>query len=478
MNENPGGTPNPLNPNVGPVPTPEPLSANPAEPVAPAAPAPTPVNPAPAEPVAAPVEPAAPATSVEALAAAETPATEVTAPADSVVADKPKKKKTGLIIGIIVFILLLAGGGVAAAYMLGLFGGGDPVAAAMAKMMGDKKPENISVNGSITVVPDDQTTGISQVKIDLKSSMKTNSMINSTTATLTASTAMGDIEVSLGEVYAANGDLYINISGVDNVVDMFSNPTSLQTNNLTEGLDESLSEDLTTDELDVTDCLSEDEDGCGEVTTGIDLSGISDVIVSILGAVDGEWIRIPTENITDMTTTFGMDSSTQCLINAAKDAAKNGNSIAEIYSKNAFVSGTTENVKVAKKNDPIYKVVLDSEKMTAFLDAVDGANLYGDSSCLGTSGSISSKEIVEKVKSLPTIYVEVNGDKQFTRFYTSGSLEAGTITVDFSLSYPTNVNVTEPEEYVDVQDIITGIFMSMFDYDYDYDYDVDILDEV
>lgn len=481
MNENPGGTPNPLNPNVGPVPTPEPLSANPAEPVAApvASPAvsPTP-NPAPqTSPETAPtLETEAPVNPIVAAAEQETPTEE---PKGSVV-EKPKKKKTGLIIGIIVLLIALIGGGVAAAFMLGLFNGGDPVAAAVAKMTGSERPENVSVNGSITILPEDTTAGVSKVVIDLKTSAQTSTMINSTTATLTATTTAGEVEVSLGEVYAANGDLYFNVSGISEAINLLSNPLP------TEEIDYELLDDedmLDADALDAesdelaTNCAATDgiETDCLEP---VEVSPLAGIVAGIFSAVDGEWIRISTDSLEDLSSDFAIDESAQCLIEAANDASKNGNSIVEIYNKNAFISGTSENVSVAKKNDPIYKVVFDTEKMTSFFDAVDSANIYGDSSCFGTSGEISSKDIVEKIKSLPTIYVEVNSDSQFTRLYMSGSSDGGTIVADLSLAYPTNINVSEPEEYIEFEDVLTGIFMSMFDYsDYD-DVDIDFSEEL
>ncbi|MBR0479753.1 hypothetical protein IJJ49_00590 [Candidatus Saccharibacteria bacterium] len=462
MNENPGGTPNPLNPNVGPVPTPEPLSANPAEPVqAPVQPSPAPVAPSPAtepNPVVAEA-PAAEATENPLVAAAEAEAPTEN-PAGSVIQDKPKKK-VGLIIGIIILIIALIGGGVAAAFMMGLFGGGDPVAAAIAKMTGENRPENVSLSGTITVMPDNASMGVSKVVIDLKSSAQTSSLINSTTATLTATMGENEIEVSLGEVYAANGDLYFNISGIDEAIDTLMNQTPVQLNDeempeLPDG--EMPDDDLmpTVDCIDETDCIEQQGESM------IDLSGMAGIIASIFGAVDGEWIRIPTDSLSDFSSSFGVDSSTQCLIEAANNATKKGNSVAEIYSKHAFISGSNENVSVAKKNDPIYKIVFDEDKMKEFFEAVDTADIYDDSSC--ATEEVSTSEAVAAIKSLPTIYTEVNSENQFTRFYVSSSNNGSTIIVDLSIGYPTNISVSEPEEYIDFEDLLTGIFMSMFDY--------------
>ena len=65
---------------------------------------------------------------------------------------------------------------------------------------------------------------------------------------------------------------------------------------------------------------------------------------------------------------------------------------------------------------------------------------------------------------MPKIYAEVDGDNNFTRLYLTSNLNngEGTMTIDLGFSYPTNVNVPEPEEYKNFSDVIQEIMSSMY----------------
>ena len=71
------------------------------------------------------------------------------------------------------------------------------------------------------------------------------------------------------------------------------------------------------------------------------------------------------------------------------------------------------------------------------------------------------------LEDLPEIYVEVDGDNNFTRLYTNLKIDSGKLTIDLNFSYPTNINVTEPLEYQNFSEVIQDVSTSVYDADID-----------
>ena len=256
MNENPGETANPLNPNNNP------LDANPAdstpleeivEEVQTVSVTPTPQPTV--DPMARPMEQAPMAAPVE-----------------------PKKKKTGLIIGIIIAVLVLIGGGVAAALVIMNLNRGDAVARAIEKIVTGNAPANVAIDGTFVLTPNDEESLVSSVEINLDSEAATGSLMNSSAATVTANFTNGkSTNFEFDEVYAANGDLYFKLSGLTNAMEDYS--TALQDATAESAVSET---NCTQDEngntvcneetVEVVDC--ESPDGCATPTVVMIFFGI------------------------------------------------------------------------------------------------------------------------------------------------------------------------------------------------------------
>ena len=87
--------------------------------------------------------------------------------------------------------------------------------------------------------------------------------------------------------------------------------------------------------------------------------------------------------------------------------------------------------------------------------------------CIGgpaTNTNISSNMLKEILKYLPTIYVEINDNNEFTRVYLSLATPDGTmnITADLALSYPTSITVNEPSVYLDLNQVTDMILTNFF----------------
>ncbi|MBQ3453128.1 hypothetical protein IJG28_02985 [Candidatus Saccharibacteria bacterium] len=424
MNENPGETPNPLNPNQPP-----------AEPVVPADTAPTNAP----EPATQPAEQLS-ATDPMSRPMEQAPVAEPV---------QPKKKKTGLVIGIVVAAVLLIGGGIAAAIVIMNMNRGDAVAAAMNKIISGETPQNVVVDGVIDIAPNDEDSPISNVRIALNSEASSSSMLNSSVAKVTASVTDGDdIEFEFDEVYAATGDLYFKIDGVADALSnyMYTMEDVTAENAVTEDV---IVDDVITDEqatFDITDMLA-------------GFSGILDV-------VDGQWLKISVDELAQLSDGAMSDSTLSCLNTFTNDIKNYNNSVAEMYKRNPFVTSTTGGVTLASQNYPVYKVTIDQEKFGTFVADLNGSelarNLY---SCMGyDDAEVNTDDVVAEMNNLPALYVEIDNDDNFSRLYFTSDLDDSdaTVTADLSFTYPTNINVAEPVEYKDFSSVIQEIFTSMY----------------
>ncbi len=456
MNENDGGTPNPLNPtpSTEPTPTPEPTP-----------------EPAPEPKVGLETEPV---TKVESEGVVEietaheaamnpSPLDRPMEQAQPEVTEQPKKKKTGLIIGILVALLIATGCGVAA-LLLFMNNDDDAVAKAIDKLINGNLPTNTVVDGTIDVALNDSKSAITNLKLDLNSELVVGSMINSTTAKLSVEAKNREtITAELNEIYGTDGDLYLKIDGVSDLVENSS-------------LFDALFNAGTTSATELEDNCS--PMGAGEETNCLSESVIENVVVeesnndmmemyaTAIKMFEEQWFRISVDELEDLTSETTSQDSLSCVADLIKGANQNSNSLSSNYSKNPFIVSTNKDLPVVSKANPIYAISIDNEKFTNFVDSIkDSETLDEFYSCVGyKAANIDTEELIETINSLPTLYVEIDKDYNFTRLYFTYYIEDGaaTATVDLGFSYPTNVNISEPTEYKDLSSALQQMFTSTY----------------
>ena len=482
MNENPGGMPNPLNPTpaAGPAPNPMP-SATPS-------PAPSPVTPVPTAsptpnttPTQAPAQPVVPVTNtikVDSLAPEDRPM-EKAAPTEAAPA---KKKKTGLIAGIIAVVAVLVLGGVAAAIAIIMMNQVDPVTAAMKKIMDGEAPTNVAIDGDINITLNDEFSPVSNIKIALNSKLISSSAINNSVANVTTTIRnVGDFNIEFDEVYAGNGDLYFKIDGATSALEDSGILYLLNlSNQMPEQIDCGEDAVCQTTEIQALTCtngenceLTKIDDTKLNVLDGgqnvLDANTIAYFasLVGVIEVIDGEWLKVSVDELNMLSGGMTASSDISCVTNLVSNINTNSNSAIELYSKYPFISSTNKDVKLASKNYPVYQISVDSEKFANFVNSIQNsemtANLY---SCLGWTDnvSVSKDDVVKMVNTMPKIYAEVDSENNFTRLYLTSDLNngEGTMMIDLGFSYPTNVNVSEPEEYKNFSDVIQEIMSSMY----------------
>lgn len=471
MNENPGGTPNPLNPT--------PLDANPSEPmeevkgpqkieVQNEAVQSEPMRPAPQQLTEELVEESVMVDSLDPEGRQMEKVVEVPASAP-----EKKPKKTGLIVGLIICLFIAVGCGVAAILLL-MNGDRDPFAAAAKKIINGDIPDNVAITGTIEVESNDTSSQISNAKISIDSKSKTTSLINNTVTDITLTLRdEKELVYRLSEIYAENDDLYIKVEDhtiveedddLLNVTDCLDGAegtdcVEAQTTNC-EGV-----EGANCTEPVVTEC---EGDECLESTFDID---IAEIISGVVGMIDGEWIRIPVEEMGSFNDESAfLDNDLTCFVDVANGIETNINSIAEVYNKNPFFSSITENIPVSSKLNTIRQVTVDDEKFANFINSANSISAISDMyECLGIEGrtNVTASEIAEAVGKLPAVYVEVDSDNNVSRLYTRilNEDETAVLTIDLSFTYPSIINVSAPVEYKSLDEVLEEVLPQLFDVD-------------
>ncbi len=492
MNENPGEMPNPLNPNN------DPLDANPAESqpleeiveevqAVNVTPVEQPIDVAPTgDPVVDPVVNPVVDPTID-------PTNRPMEKAPVAEPVQPKKKKTGLIVAGIVAILVAIGCGVAAAIMFTM-NSGDPVVKAVEKVFGGNMPAYASIDGDITVTPNDNSF-VSNLKISLKSDTSTTSMLNSTNVKVTANLANDDsVSFDVDEMYGSNGDLYLKLSNVADALKALAGSISNNTNSLNNMAcieDENGETVCDSEYVETIDC--ETAEDCASLDTTNSVNSLNDS--SFLGAlgefgsvielIDGTWLKISVDELNNLTGSGMIDAGSggsSCIIGVMANYKDYSNSMVEIYNKNPFISSTTDGVTLASKSgQPVRKIVLDDKNYSSFANSMKNSTFVKDLQACGNEGADVQINDAVSLSNIPTIYAEVDNDYNFSRLTFDMPIKntsscvcdeevdctcddeiVANMNIDLSFSYPSTINVAEPTQYTDLSTLMQQMLRNMY----------------
>ncbi len=357
--------------------------------------------------------------------------------------NKPKKKKTGLVVGILICLLVTVGCGVAAMLLTLNAQNADRVLAAMNKLMGGEVPKLIAIEGDINLTSTDDTLPYSSLAIKFNAGIngKTNeNFANATVAAILPNKTKSSFDAS--EIKTSGGDLYLKLSGIVDALD---------------GLGSSV--------VDNVECTNKEDEECLEQTAlvNLDFSNVFEII-------DDEWIRIPSSEFSNLTDVVPVDKTVPCLIDVAGNLSKYNNNFAEIYNNNPFIIYSTENLTVSQKKDPLYRIGFDDEKLAGFINSMNNFDFLNEMlACtdnLAMNQEVTANDLSRITTILPEMYVEIDENNDFTRVYFDFSdIEEdtnSTITADLSLFYPTSIMVQDPENYIDIDEALSEILKTLY----------------
>lgn len=461
MNENPVGTPNPLNP------VPQPAAPQPAPGMQPVTqPGMQPETSAPTMPVAEQtVTQPMPAMSGQSTtmeqwqstpqAAEQMPQPEPELVARDSVVESKKKGRAGIIIGTILG-LVAVGCIVAVVLVFTVFKPADAVPAAMSKLMSGDIPSNVVLNGRVTVIPDiplaasDTSaygTGLSEITAQATESLPVGMEslpatieINGTTMPISAESALPQsIEIDFNsEIITNSGSNYTTAE-----VTLISQEDKVEKYNVSE--------------VKVAD---------GDVF--IRVEGLSGAYASL----SDEWLRVPISSkyLEESNMISGMvptNLPTQCLIDAAGKLGEYGNDFKAKYEANPFISYSTDNIPVAKKTNTIYRLTYDVNKLTAFINSMSNSGFANElNACMGTTATntpMTVEGLSQIANYLPAMYAEIDSENKFTRIYLNQEYPMiGSVSVDIDISYPKTLAIEEPDEYVELDKAVESITQQVF----------------
>lgn len=385
MNENPAGTPNPLNP------------VTPSEPII-------------STPVAERVNQGEPRISGT-NTAAEEPEAEIKKPRT----EKParKKSKKPAIITAIVLILLAIGAAVAAILILNPFGTHDAVPAAISKLFTSGMPENVKMSGTVTTFDNNKDSVSPSIMMNFSTEIntKTGENIADATASATLPGSAETLAFNINEIHTKGGDLYLKLGGVAALKD-FS---------------------------------------------------------AVFKTIDDEWIKIQDSEFSGVSSMVPTDTDATCLIDVAGKLGQYGKDFVALYNANPFVEYSTADINIDQKSNPLYRLYFSPAKLAGFVNSLSGSGFANElMACAGevaVNEDATEAEMTEVVKSIPTIYVEIDDKDNFTRVYLSVSSEDGLsgAVADISFEYPTSaVKIEEPEHYITLGEFLAQLLTDFF----------------
>ena len=364
--------------------------------------------------------------------------------------DKSHKKRNLIICAIILLTIAIICG--AAAIAIAVLGNNDDrVAKAIDKLLSGDIPSVIGAKGTISATnraSDDVQTllpvSTASTIVNFDGTFDTKSSMNKVTANATISYSEdNEVSIDVSELTTKDGATYFKISGIS---DMFNLMSSAAT---------SVTAD---DESEATDCVGGDGTDCVTVTTEMPYTA------GLFDAIEDEWILVAGDFADTMSGMTIFDNTTTCLISSFGTLSEYSKDLASKYKANPFITYSTSDLKISKRKDNLYKLGIDSEKMSAFVNSMSNNGFVNElNACSGnvaTNSGTNSSLFEEIFANFPTMYVEVDNNYNFTRVYFDVTTEAGamssTTNADINLSYPSELKITEPDDYIDMSTLLSG----------------------
>lgn len=426
---NPPASPNnqPINPNMG-----QPASPITSQPIAPSTTQPT------------------PATGVigsGAMPAPETP---------------PKKKRTGLIVGLILAFLVLVGGIAFAVFAIIKNQPENVMAESFSNLINAKQ---VAVSGSFTYTPKGElSSSVGPINVTIDTKVSDLNQSSDTTVSATFANTGKTIELSLGEVILNNGVFYVKASGVTKLYQEF--------------LSGMIDEYLSTAALRYSS-MSADPAVVAAINEYV--AEIKTRIENIVKKVDDQWFEFSMEDIlnSDLISQSLNQASRDsilktynCVVEKTNEAAKNSNEFSDLYAKNRFI-------KLESSSDSYYKVSLDAENTANFINALPDTKLFSGLTECATSGaftvnsttfdsaaviesttpSVSADDIANAIKNIPDIYFKFDGflDHHLVGVKVEDDSDYYSSSVNLNLAYPSNLSVTAPANSRPIMELVEDV---------------------
>lgn len=320
-----------------------------------------------------------------------------------------KPKKAGLIVGIIAAAVVFVGAIAAVSVLLLNSNSGDRFSEAIAKILNGNTPEKVEINGSlkINLAEGSRLETLSDINLEINSKMNLSNFENSSSIKLSLIAAGQTGEASLEEIYVADKGLYAKI----NSLDFFGSELPEQAIN--------------------------------------------------------KWIHV--SDIPESFSSLSADTTTKIISCISDNFSKID--LAKFYKANAFLTSSQKDITIERKNNPIYRIDIDHEKLASFMTSLISTKetkdiIFGCTEQVVNNSHITSEENrVYEIKAddlkttIPSsFYVEINSNNDITRFYLKDSVAGVGVNyeVDFSFESLNALDIIAPIDAVSLEEILLG----------------------
>lgn len=383
---------------------------------------------------------------------------------DSIVESKGGKKKRGLIIGAIVFIMIAIICGAAAVAIIMLNNNDDRITKAIDKLLSGQMPSIVEAKGTINstykYAPSNKETiaaepaKIASSVVDFDGTFDTKSSMSRVDATLTVNyDDESDIEADISELSTKEGDVYFKVAGL---TDLFSASMASADNTF----DKNCTSGNTNGDVDTADnCIS------------IDTTATVAPFGGLFEAADDEWILVSGDFTDTMESLTIFDNTSTCLINSLGTLSEYASDIASKYKANPFITYSTDNLKITKRKNNLYRLGIDSVKLGAFANSLSNNGFVNElNACVNntaTNSETNSTLFDGIFANFPTVYAEVDENNNFTRLYfditmASDNGDSTSTTADLNLIYPSEFKITEPTDYIEMSSLLSSTMSELF----------------
>ena len=389
---------------------------------------------------------------------------------DSIVepAGKGKNKKHWLVIGAITLVIIAIICGATAIAIAVLTNNEDRVTKAVDKLLTGQAPSIIGVNGKITGATKmndgvETLLPVSNPSVEIKfdGTFDLKSSMNKVEAEAKVSYSDdkdNQISIKVNELTNKDGNTFFKISGVSDLFNRLTSASYTDTSSTDDDDDDMYSGDY------ATDCSSSDETDC-ITSTNTSTNILGAYGSGLFDAVEDEWILISGDFAEAMSEATVFDNTSTCLINAFGTLPEYAKDIANKYKANPFITYSTDNLKISKRKNNLYKLGFDSAKLSAFVNSLSNNGFINElNACTGsmaTNTDTDSTSLDQTFSEFPDVYVEIDENYNFTRVYFDATanvngVSSTTTNADINIIYPTELKITDPTDYVDMSTLLYG----------------------
>ncbi len=329
----------------------------------------------------------------------------------------------------------------------------------------DESDAKDNANGNTTV----NTTvcgedSLSTSKIDFDGTFDLKTSLNKVSADVQTTYSDGSqFSFSLDELHNKAGDTFIKISLPENIISPSLNTTETVASGSTTSPSTETSEDATVTETQtVTNCTNAgDATNCVSTTTST-TTNIFSLFRGVFEVINEQWILATDGFEETMQDSALFDNYSTCMLNAFGTLPEYSSDLVNRYKSNPFITYSTDKLGISKKKDTLYRLGFDSQKLAAFSNSLSNNGFINElNACANrtaTNEQTNAKFVQQLLSNLPTVYVEIDDNNNFTRVYfkttTTNGDDSTSIDADLSLTYPTELKITDPENYIPMSEIV------------------------